>query len=248
MKRCLGAIAALTLCAAAAPQHPSLPRGFAYLSDIAPTIVQDVRYATPHNLVGRPLPGYQAPACILTLDAARALASAEKELLAAGLTLRVYDCYQPRRAAQALVAWSKVPSDRRLEAEYYPRVEKSRLIANGYLSVQPPSERGSAVALTVQRMQVLAPRPWIPGRHSCIAPFAQRYHDGSIDMGTTFDCMDPLSRATSPVGAIAETHRAMLDELMTRYGFKRAGRLWWSYVLAREPFPKTSFDFPITAK
>ena len=246
MRRAL-ALLAIVACAAATPSQPAmpLPKGFVYLSDVAPGIVQDIRYAGPHNLVGRPLPGYSAPVCILTNAAARALAKAQDELTAAGLTLRVYDCYRPQRAVDALIAWSKNASDQRMKAEYYPRVDKSQLVALGYLSATSPHARGSAVDLTVERLPVASPSPWVPGERACIAPFTARYHDGSVDMGSNYDCMDPLSRYDANVGTIAGTHRSMLTDLMQRYGFKSTGELWWSFVLATEPFAKTTFDFPV---
>jgi zinc D-Ala-D-Ala dipeptidase len=248
VKRWIAAFAAIALCAATPARHAALPRGFVYLSDVAPSIVQDIRYAGAHNIVGRALPGYLAPACVLTERAAFALAKAQEELTAAGLTLRVYDCYQPQRAGNALLVWSKKPSDQQMKAEYYPRVAKSQLFSQGYLSVSSPGARGSGIAVTVERIGMPSPTPWVAGLHSCIAPFVERYHDGSIDMGTNFGCMDPLSRASEALGAIADSHRAMLADLLEKYGFKRYGNLWWSFVLADEPFPKTRFDFPITAK
>jgi D-alanyl-D-alanine dipeptidase len=147
-----------------------------------------------------------------------------------------------------LLVWSKTSSDQRMKAEYYPRVEKSQLFAQGYLSVSSPGARGSGVAVTIDRLGLPSPLPWVPGQHSCIAPFVERYHDGSIDMGTNFDCMDRLSRVSETIGAIADSHRMLLAELMQKYGFKRYGNLWWNFVLADEPFPKTRFDFPVTAK
>ena len=219
-----------------------------YLSDVAPNVSQDVRYAGAHNLVGRPLPGYRAPACILTRAAALALAKAQEELTASGLSLRVYDCYQPQRALDALFAWSKNASDQRMKDEYYPRVPKSQLFAQGYLSTTSPGARGSAVAVTVERIGMPSPVPWMASVHSCIAPFVQRYHDGSIDMGTNFDCMDPLSRTSQSAGPVADSHRSLLTVVMEKHGFKASGHLWWGFVLAAEPFPKTRFDFPITAK
>jgi D-alanyl-D-alanine dipeptidase len=249
MKQRLALLAVVTCCAATSHRSaPVLPSEFVYLSDVAPTIAQDIRYAGAQNAVGRKLPGYLAPACILTEPAARALAKAQAELIEAGLTLRVYDCYQPQRAIRALYAWSRDESDQRMKAEYYPRVEKSRLFALGYLSEKSPHARGSSVDLTVERLSTASPLPWVPGTHSCIAPFMARYHDGSIDMGTSYDCLDPLSRVDARVGAVAGTHRAMLADLMRKYGFKPVGGLWWSFLLASEPFPRTAFDFPITAK
>ena len=247
MKRTIAALAIAMFCGASPARH-ALPPGFAYLSDVAPTIVQDVRYAGQHNLVGRPLPGYLAPVCVLTQRAARALAEAQAEVASAGLTLRVYDCYQPQRAAGALLAWSKNAADQRLKSEYYPRVEKAQLFPQGYLSTSSPAARGSAVALTVQRIETGPPPPWVPGQHSCIAPFVDRYHDGGIDMGTNFDCMDLLSRTSEQLGAFADTHRQMLADLMEKHGFKPYGDLWWAFVLSSEPFPKTRFDFPVIAK
>ena len=51
----------------------ALPKGFVYLRDVDPTIVQDIRYAGSHNFVGRPIKGYPAAECILTAPAANAL-------------------------------------------------------------------------------------------------------------------------------------------------------------------------------
>jgi len=49
------------------------PNNFVYLKDIAPSIQEDIRYATYHNFIGRPLPGYENPICILTRPTALAL-------------------------------------------------------------------------------------------------------------------------------------------------------------------------------
>ncbi|MEO6836236.1 MAG: M15 family metallopeptidase [Candidatus Tumulicola sp.] len=231
------------------PGPPRLPAGFAYLSDVAPTVVQDIRYAGSHNVLGRPVPGYLAPACVLTQRAARALAQTQEELLAAGLTLRVYDCYRPQRAVNAMLAWSKNAPDQRMKGEDYPRVDKGQIFALGYLSSKSAHTRGSAVDLTIERLAAASPLPWVAGRHSCIAPFVERYHDGSIDMGTNYDCMDPLSRTDAPVGGFAGTHRAMLRGVMEKHGFiAQKQEAWWHFTLRSEPFPKTYFDFPVTSK
>ena len=39
----------------------TLPGGFAYLGDIDPTILQDIRYAGANNFVGRPLAATAPP-------------------------------------------------------------------------------------------------------------------------------------------------------------------------------------------
>ena len=47
------------ICASEA-QAQQLPGGFVYLRDFDPTIIQDIRYATSNNFVGKPLSGYEA--------------------------------------------------------------------------------------------------------------------------------------------------------------------------------------------
>src|SRR4051794_35591249 len=73
---------ALTIVMLAAPAlaGSALPRGFVYLRDIDPTIVQDMRYAGSHNFVGRPIRGYLAAECILSAPAAHALATVQRIL------------------------------------------------------------------------------------------------------------------------------------------------------------------------
>ncbi|WP_394378124.1 M15 family metallopeptidase, partial [Streptomyces cacaoi] len=76
-------------------QQPTAPGEFVALSDVTPTIRQDIRYFTPHNFVGEPVDGYRSPMCLVTEDTARALARAQRAFLRQGYTLKVYDCYRP---------------------------------------------------------------------------------------------------------------------------------------------------------
>src|SRR3979490_2536807 len=88
----------------------ALPKGFVYLRDIDPTIVQDIRYAGSRNLVGRPIKGYLAAECILSVPAANALATVQRRLAEKKLSLIVWDCYRPQRAVDEFLAWSRDPS------------------------------------------------------------------------------------------------------------------------------------------
>jgi zinc D-Ala-D-Ala dipeptidase len=229
---------------------PSRPPDFVYLRDVAPSIVQDMRYAGSHNFLGRPVAGYEAPECILSRQAAEALAKAQAELEAVNLTLRVYDCYRPQRAVNDFIAWSKVGSDHIMKAEFYPHVDKALFFKLGYVLAKSGHTRGSTVDLTIERLPPRPAAPYEPGYPlaSCTAPFIQRYHDGSLDMGTGFDCMDPLSRPAADVGQIAHAHREQLAYLMKKHGFNAIKEEWWHFTLANEPFPSTYFDFPITRK
>lgn len=51
----------------------SLPKGFVYLHDVAPDIIEDIRYATHNNFIGNPIPGYKRGVCIVTRQTAQQL-------------------------------------------------------------------------------------------------------------------------------------------------------------------------------
>src|SRR6185312_9163995 len=82
-----------------------LPGGFAYLYEIDPSILQEMRYAGSHNFIGRPVYGYESNTCILTEEAAHALTKVQQALLKKSLSLKVYDCYRPTRAVDDFMTW-----------------------------------------------------------------------------------------------------------------------------------------------
>src|SRR3977135_4523162 len=88
----------------------AVPKGFVYLRDIDPTIVQDIRYAGSHNFVGRPIRGYLAAECILSRAAAKALEDVQRKLAEKELSLIVWDCYRPKRPVDDSLQWSKDPA------------------------------------------------------------------------------------------------------------------------------------------
>ncbi|MFA9550682.1 MAG: M15 family metallopeptidase, partial [Hyphomicrobium sp.] len=91
---------ALAGASAMAGQTKLLP-GFVYLRDIDPSIIQDMRYAGHDNFMGGPVQGYKAPECILLRSAAKALSRVQEDLKSRSLSLKVYDCYRPKRAVRA---------------------------------------------------------------------------------------------------------------------------------------------------
>jgi zinc D-Ala-D-Ala dipeptidase len=229
----------------------TLPKGFVYLADIDPGIRQDIRYAGLHNFVGRPVEGYLANECVLTEKAARALSQVQAELAAKKLSLIVWDCYRPTRAVRAFIAWSKKSQDIRMKAEFFPNTDKSRLFALGYLASRSAHSRGSTVDLGIVPADLPALSAYDPAAplKPCTAAKAERFEDGTIDLGTGYDCLDPLARTSSPdVTAQAKSNRKLLQELMRRFGFKPYSREWWHFELADEPFPQQSFDFPIVGR
>lgn len=91
--------------------HGAPPQSFVRLRDIAPGIVEDVRYAGPDNFTGAPVPGYGAAECWLLAPVAQALARVAQEAQGRGLALVVWDAYRPQRASDYFLRWSQKPED-----------------------------------------------------------------------------------------------------------------------------------------
>ncbi|MBQ1032686.1 M15 family metallopeptidase [Micromonospora sp. C97] len=226
---------------------PPLP-GFVVLTDVDPRIHADIRYATAHNFVGRPISGYREPLCLLTRQAAQALRRVQDAALASGHSIKVYDCYRPQPAVDDFVAWSKRPDEQQTKAEFYPDLAKNRLFADGYIGAPTAHSRGSTLDLTLVDDPAASQPPYRVGQPlvACTAPRAQRFADNSIDMGTGFDCFDPRAHTTDPsVTATARDNRQLLRRLMTDAGFVNYDREWWHYSLRDEPYPDTFFAAPV---
>src|SRR3954451_6341575 len=84
----------------------SLPGGFVYLGDIDSSIIQDMRYATANNFVGKPLAGYQAGECVVKREVVLRLKAIQQELAKQKVSLKMFDCYRPTRAVADMVRWS----------------------------------------------------------------------------------------------------------------------------------------------
>lgn len=201
-----------------------IPHGFVELNRIAPSIVQEIRYASSHNFTGHPVAGYLAAKCILTLPAATALAQVQSQLLKFGLSLKVYDCYRPQQAVDDFITWSHDLNAQQMRAEFYPHIPKNELFSKDYIAPQSGHSRGSTVDLTIVTLPELKP----------------------LAMGTPFDFFDPLSHPDNlNVSALARAHRLLLSSLMQQQGFIPLKTEWWHFSLANEPYPSTYFNFPI---
>jgi len=225
----------------------ALPKGFVYLRDVDPTIVQDIRYAGSHNFVGRPIKGYPAAECILTAPAANALALAQKKMAGKKLSLIVWDCYRPKRAVADFWQCSRDPARAEMKAEFYPRTDKAKLFALGYLAIRSAHSRGSTVDLGL----VPSDRSSAPSRDpsqplkACTSPKGERFEDGTIDFGTGADCLDVLANTSSAlVGGLARANRQMLKSTMREAGFRAYAREWWHFELVKAPFTD-GFDFEV---
>lgn len=248
------AVSGLTALRVAAEEPvAALPEPLVYLRDIEPGILQDMRYAGTDNFTGWPVPGYGAPECVLLREVAEALSRVQRALLARRLSLRVYDCYRPRSAVRSFVAWVKegetAPADALLK-RFHPNIGRGRLITDGYVAAVSRHSRGDTVDLTLVELPV---RPMPPFNRDaaygpCTGPARQRAPDASVDMGTGYDCFDPLSH-TAATG-LTETQarwRKTLVEAMAREGFHNYRKEWWHFTLATARAPR-AFDVPIVPR
>lgn len=215
---------AVWMAAGAAGAGDGLPEGFVDAAAVVPGLVVDMRYAGPHNFVGRPIDGYEAPVCILTRQAAEALAGVQRELMEYGLGLKAFDCYRPTRAVADFVRWAKDEADTKMKSEFYPELEKSELFPRGYIAERSGHSRGSTVDLTLVDLP----------------------SGSELPMGTGYDFFSERSwpkdaEQTSEVRAA----RLLLSLVMQRHGFEPYEFEWWHFRLAEEPYPDTFFDFPV---
>lgn len=215
------ALAAAILAAPCMASAQDLPKGFVYLSDIAPHIHQDMRYAGKHNFTGAPVPGYAAAECILAEPAAQALSAVADTLAAKGLGLAVLDCYRPAKAVRHFVAWAKGGTG--FNPEHYPAVDRESLIAEGYIARKSGHSTGYTIDLTLTDAKGM-----------------------QIDMGTPFDFFDPLAyTASKAISKSAAANRRVLVDAMEKGGFANYSREWWHFSLRERPSKAQSFDFDI---
>lgn len=223
----VAAVIALSVSPASAQPAPLV-----YLRDIDPTIRQDMRYAGPDNFTGRPLPGYDAPECLLRRPVALALKRVQADLAGQSLSLKVYDCYRPTRAVAAMAAWARDAKATPDTSRLYPKLDKSKLFALGYISKRSAHSRGVAVDLTVVPLNAPPAAPFDPSARygACTAPKASRAPDDTLDMGTGFDCFDVKSHTASAAITPAQAaNRRILFDAMRRHGFSNYKREWWHF-------------------
>jgi D-alanyl-D-alanine dipeptidase len=97
----------LTLGASAAIAEPKYDN-LVDLKSVDPTIVVELRYATPHNLTGRALYPPEMPALVRPTTAER-LVKAQRILRTQGYGLKIWDTYRPMAVQMEL--WQKTHND-----------------------------------------------------------------------------------------------------------------------------------------
>jgi zinc D-Ala-D-Ala dipeptidase len=127
----------------------ALPAAFAYLRDIDPSILQDIRYAGANNFIGRPLAGYGAGECVVKREVGLALKTVQRELARQKLSLKMFDCYRPERAVADMVAWAGNGKETPAERRYNPTFRKADLFRLGYIATHSQHSTGAALDLTL---------------------------------------------------------------------------------------------------
>lgn len=136
-----------------------LPAGWTDVTALIPDAILDARYASPHNVLGRPF----APArCWLRTTVATRLADAATRLRAAGHRLVLWDCYRTPAAQAAL--WAHRP-DPRYVAE--PRFDRAGVLVGG-----SRHNRGAAIDVSLADLTG-APRA-MPSDHDDFSAAAHR--------------------------------------------------------------------------
>lgn len=245
----LGAAIVLGHAGDVAADARDLPSPLVYLGEIDASIEQDMRYAGPRNFTGARVPGYEAPECILTRGAAAALKRVQAALAAQKYALRVYDCYRPVEAVKSFVRWVSDGKSTPLTKTYMPKVAKRSLIEAGYIASRSMHSTGRAVDLTIVP---LAAAPSLPpsetqqetSLEACTAEVSKRGSDGSVDMGTSYDCFDSKSHThASGLTSQQKAARALLKSAMEAQGFSNYSREWWHFTF--QGASSRSFDIPV---
>jgi D-alanyl-D-alanine dipeptidase len=219
MGRFLAVLLSLVPIAALAQERPA---AFVDAATVVPGLAVEMRYFTDNNFVGRRVDGYEKPVCLLTRQAAEALAEVARDVAPRGLRLKVFDCYRPVRAVAHFLRWARAINDIKTKQTFYPDMEKRQLFSDGYISSRSGHSRGSTLDVTLVDAS------------------------GELDMGTPFDFLSTRSNTLDPsVSAQAHRNRMILAAAMSTRGFRPYEKEWWHFTLRGEPFRDTYFDFPV---
>jgi D-alanyl-D-alanine dipeptidase len=237
-------LTAMTPAGSAAAQ--ALPGDFVYLRDLDPSVVQDIRYASANNFMGRPIAGYDAAECVVKRAVGMALQNVQRELAPQRLSLKMLDCYRPARAVADMVAWSQNGKETAAGRRYNPAFRKQELFRLGYITNHSQHSTGAAVDLTLVDLRADNSAVFDPAKTyaDCTAPAAARAPEGSVDMGTGYDCSDV--RGHTAAVSITPTQRRwrnLLVAAMALQGFVNYSKEWWHFSLPGAGGP--AYDFPI---
>jgi D-alanyl-D-alanine dipeptidase len=201
-----------------------MKKEFVFLDDVLHGVRWDAKYATWDNFTGKPVDGYEVNRIAGTCALAAALREAKDQAAALGYGLLLWDGYRPQCAVNCFLRWSIQPEDGRTKERYYPNIDRTEMVTRGYIASKSSHSRGSAVDLTLYRLDT----------------------GTLVPMGSRFDFMDERSHhASKEVSGNEAQNRRLLCSVMEYSGFEPYEYEWWHYVLKNEPYPDSYFDFPL---
>ena len=86
-------------------KHPSIEDKFVNIKTLSPEILLDMKYATADNFLGQVV--YDCAECYLRKATAQALVAAQKDFVARGYSLKLFDCYRPLSVQKKM--WKILP-------------------------------------------------------------------------------------------------------------------------------------------
>lgn len=201
-----------------------LEKGFVYLDEYVPGVKWDAKYFTSDNFTGRPVAGYYVNRVVIHEKAAEAVKKAQNIFLKDGFCILAYDAYRPVKAVHDFLRWMEEPEDYKRKAIHYPNIDKTDMLALGYIAGLSGHSRGSTIDLTL----------------------VDKGTGEEVDMGGIFDLMDEKSHTLSmQITQKQLENRLYLRKVMLDCGFTDYDCEWWHFRLIDEPFTDTYFDFPI---
>ena len=126
-----------------------------------------------------------------------------------------------------------------MKREFYPHVKKDDLFKDGYIASPSSHSRGSTVDLTLVPLPQSNLETYALGDPltACDEQASSRFRDGSLDMGTGYDCFDPRAHLmASGLTGQQRANRMLLAALMAQVGFAGYANEWWHFTLRNEPY------------
>ncbi len=225
----------------------ALKTGFIYLNQVDPSIIMNLKYTQHDNFTGSQVDGFVDGKAIVTIEAANALREVQEDLIMHGYSLVIYNAYMPTKAYNKFDSWLRDKGSDNKKDYYYPNITKTALENQGYIKAKLEHTRGSTVDVTIipigQQLQnpATAQKRSYKGYHDIIY-----LNDGTADMATSYDTMDPLSSfAYKDIPQESYINRKLLRDTMKNHGFIPNEKFWWQFTLIREPFVDSQFDFDV---
>jgi D-alanyl-D-alanine dipeptidase len=145
-----------------------------------------------------------------------------------------------------MVAWARDGHETPAQKRYNPAFGKADLFRLGYIAEQSGHSTGAAVDLTLVDLNannsaVFDPRKAYAG---CTAPATARAPEGSVDMGTGYDCSDLKAHtAAKSITSAQRQWRNRLVVLMAQRGFVNYSKELWHLSLSG--VGSRAYDFPV---